>query len=99
MGMDMKWEQYVADILIDRLRQHQVEVLIGEQETMCFFVDPTSTPARHWAGSDYDKGVADGAIRELQHLIHASPLLKRAIFDRLAPSGNADGAPRQQVPG
>ncbi|WP_449474342.1 hypothetical protein [Sphingobium chungangianum] len=97
--MNMKWEHYVADMLIERLRQHHVELLTGEQETICFFVDPTSPSTRRWTVSDYDKGVVDGAIRELQHLIHSSPLLKRAIFDRLSASGSAGGAHRQRVRG
>jgi hypothetical protein len=87
MDMAMKWEHYVADMLIDRLRQHHVELLTGEHDTICFFVDPTSPSTRRLAVSDYDRGVIDGSIRELQHLIHASPLLKRAIFDRLSAPG------------
>lgn len=99
MGTNMKWEHYVADMLIDRFRQHRVELCPGEQETICFFVDPTPPSARRWAVSDYDKGAIDGAIRELQHLIHSSPLLKRAIFDRLSALGGATEANRRRLQG
>ncbi|WP_097092477.1 hypothetical protein [Novosphingobium sp. Chol11] len=99
MGTDMKWEQYVADMLIDRLRQHHVELLAGEQDSICFFVDPTPPSTRRTVVSDYDKGVIDGAIRELQHLIHASPLLKRAIFDRLSALDGTAELRRHRLPG
>ena len=99
MGTNMKWEHYVADMLIDRFRQHHVELATGEQESICFFVDPTPPPARRWAVSDYDKGAIDGAIRELQHLIHSSPLLKRAIFDRLSALGSATETSRHRLQG
>lgn len=99
MGTNMKWEHYLADMLIDRLRQHHVELLTGEQDTLCFFVDPTPPSTRRGAVSDYDKGVIDGAIRELQHLIHASPLLKRAIFDRVSSLADTTETHRQRLPG
>ena len=99
MGTNMKWEHYVADMLIDRFRQHHVELATGEQDSICFFVDPTSPSTRRTAVSDYDKGVIDGAIRELQHLIHSSPLLKRAIFDRLSALGGATEANRHRLQG
>lgn len=76
----MELDQIIAQAIVKRLRHHSVQILAGDRDNVCFFVPSPGSLGRNPAADDYDQGLEDGAIRELQQIIRSSPEIKQAIL-------------------
>lgn len=83
-GLGMELEQTMASLLIGRLDEYGVEILRGGQGNICFFIPPNVSPNHRSDRADYNRGLQDGAIGELQRIIRSSPPLTQAILEEIA---------------
>jgi hypothetical protein len=84
----MLLEQSIAKLLIGRLDHHGVEILRSNRGDLRFFTPPDKYHHLHAARTDYVRGQAEGAIRELQLLIRSSPHLMQAVLDQISCSAD-----------
>ncbi|MFB9050334.1 hypothetical protein ACFFV8_16625 [Sphingobium indicum] len=77
----------IAGLIMERLAHYGVQILTNGNGALCFFTPSPGHVGRPWVAGEYAQGLEDGATRELQQLVRASPMLARAIVEELTVSG------------
>ncbi|MFC3430877.1 hypothetical protein [Sphingobium fuliginis] len=77
----------IAGLIMERLAHYGVQILTNGNGALCFFTPSPGHVSRPWVAGEYAQGLEDGAIKELQQLVRASPVIAQAIMAELTDSG------------